>query len=404
MKKKFRYIIFFFILGIITSNCTEPIDIDGQLSFVDALVIQATITNEFKYQKILLTRTFRFEDDGKPKSESNAKVNIIDSKNNVYSFIENEPGEYISTIKFEATANTDYQLQIETQDGKKYGTTNKQLTNTTQIDNLYASREVNSVGTEVMSIYVESYDANRNSNYYRYEYEETYKIVPPNFVNQDFIVLTDDNGVLPLPGLVPRSNDERVCYDTVLSNAIIQTSTTYLAEDKVSEFSVRNIPIDDAIISHRYSILVKQYIQSLEAYTYYNIINQLSGSSSLFAQIQPGFINSNIYSLENKNEKVLGFFELTSVSEKRLFFNYRDFFPGEALPPYFIECAEIAPALVEGAEPRLPLVEAIQKKQVVYWEENINATVNEGPFLVVPTACGHCTALGSSEIPEFWVD
>ncbi|MCF6222156.1 MAG: DUF4249 domain-containing protein [Flavobacteriaceae bacterium] len=398
------YIIFISLLSVFVFSCTELIDIDDQLSFEDVIVIEASITNEYKYQKIILSRTFRFEDEG-PKAESNASVNIIDSANNTYIFTENDPGVYFSTTKFEAVSNVDYQLFITLNDGKEYATTNKQLSNTTQIDNLYASRETNSIGSEVMSVFVDSYDANRNSNYYRYEYEETYKIVAPNWVNQDFIILTNDDGnILPLPGLVPRSNDEKVCYNTVLSNAITQISTTDLAEDRVSKFSVRNIPIDDAIISHRYSILVKQYVQSLEAYTYYNILNQLSGSSSLFSQIQPGFINSNIYALDNKNEKVLGFFELTSVSEKRLFFNYTDFFPSATFPQYFVDCEEIAPVLVKGAPPRFPLIEAIQEEQVVYWEENINAPVNEGPFLVVPTACGHCTALGTSEKPEFWID
>jgi len=403
---KLLHIILFLTFGVITSNCTEQIDIDGQLTFVDAIVVEASITNEYKYQKISLTRTFKFEDDG-PKSESNATVNITDSANNTYNFIENKPGEYVSTVKFGAITNTEYQLLITTQNGKKYATTNKQLTNITQIDNLYASREVNSVGTEVMSIFVESYDANRNSNYYRYEYEETYNIIPPKWVTMDFIVLFDESGnVLPLPGLVPRSNDTKICYNTVLSNAIIQTSTTNLFEDKVSKFAVRNISADNAIISHRYSILVKQYIQSLEAFTYYQVLNQLSGSESLFSQIQSGFINSNVFSVENKNEIVLGFFEVTSVSEKRIFFNYEDLFPNEPLPPYFVDCGQInvfAPFLAKPGG-RRPLVEAIQDGQVVYYRDNNNPSIVGGPFLVVPTACGHCTVLGTSEKPEFWIE
>ncbi len=404
-KRKFYSILSIIVISVFTSNCTEPIDIDNQLVFEDAIVVEATISNEFKYHKIFLTRTFKFEDAG-PNAETNATVQIVDSANNTYIFVEDEPGVYISSSKFKAVLNTDYQLFITTKDDKKYTTTNKQLTNITQIDNVYASREINSVGTQVMSVFVDSFDPSRNSNYYRYEYEETYQIIPPKWENKDFIVLTDSVGnILPLPGLVPRSNDEKVCYNTVFSNSIIQTSTTDLLEDKVLRFAVRNIPVDDAIISHRYSILVKQYVQSLEAFTYYNVLNQLSGSESLFSQIQPGFINSNIFSIENKNEKVLGFFEVTSVSEKRLFFNYDDFFPNEPLPPYFIDCLTFAPPLIEpGIPPTFPLVDAIQDGAVVYFGVNENPSIMEGPFLVVKTPCGHCTALGSSAKPDFWVD
>jgi len=402
-KLKLYRIFLVIILSIITLSCTEPIDIGEKLSFEDALVVEATITNEFKYQKILLTRTFRFEDNG-PQAESNATVNIADSANNTYTFTENEPGEYISTSKFKAIPNTDYQLLITTNDNKKYATANIQLTNKTQINNLYASREINRMGNESMQILIESFDPDRNSNYYRYSYEETYKIIAPYFVNLDFVILQDEDGNdLAAPGFGPRSNDEKECYNTVSSNTIIQTSTTALNEDRVSKFIVRSIPTDDAIISSRYSILVRQYVQSIEAFTYYNILNQLSGSSSLFSQIQPGFINSNIYSVANKDEKILGFFEISSVSEKRIFFNYKDFFPNEPLPPYFIQCNQSKPEIttVGGGT---PLLSSIRIGAVKYFLDNAEPSLGEGPYITVPTPCGDCTQLGSTEKPDFWID
>ncbi len=401
---KLIHIVLFFAVGIITSNCTEPIDIEKQLSFEDAIVVEATITNEFKYHKIFLTRTFKFEDDG-PAAETNASVRIVDSANNTYNFVEDEPGVYISTLKFKADVNTDYQLFITTNDNKNYTTTNKQLTNITQIDSVYASREVNSVGTEVMSIFVDSFDPSGNSNYYRYEYEETFKIIAPNWVSKEFIILTNEYGnELPAPGFVARSPEEKVCYNTVMSSSITQTSTTDLAEDRVSKFVLRNILIDDPIISSRYSILVKQIVQSLEAFTYYNVLNQLSSSESLFSQIQPGFLNSNIFSIENKNEKVLGFFEVISVSEKRLFFNYIDFFPNEPLPPYFIDCGEFAPPIIDFKTGVPVLLMAIKDGQVKYFRDNTSPKIGEGPYWVVHTACGDCTQLGSSIKPDFWED
>ncbi|MCF6222155.1 MAG: DUF4249 domain-containing protein [Flavobacteriaceae bacterium] len=402
-KNKILYIIFLFTIGLITSKCTEPFDIDEQLVFVDALVVEASITNAFKYHEIFLTRTFKFEEEG-PKLESNAVVNIVDNAGNNYLFTEGEPGVYTSNIKFKAVINTDYQLIITTSDSKKYVTANIQLTNETQIDNLYATRDTNNFGNEVMHIKIESYDTNRNSNYYRYVYEETYKIIAPNWTNLDFVVLQDDEGNdLAAPGFGPRSRDERICYNSVISNSIIQISTTDLSEDRVSEFIVRSISADDAIISSRYSILVKQYVQSLEAYTYYDILNQLSGSSSLFAQIQPGFINSNIFSVDNKSEMVLGFFEMTSVSEKRIFFNYTDFFPNEDLPPYFIDCRVTSPPFYNDGGNTV-LLHSIREGRVKFLEDNLNPGRKEGPYKTVPKACGDCTQLGSSEIPEFWIE
>jgi hypothetical protein len=398
----------FVIINCITaliSGCTEPIDISETENFEDALVIEATITNELKFQKINLTRTFKFEDDG-PKAESNADVKIVDGFHNTFNFIEQDSGVYMSNIKFEANQNTDYQLFIKTENGKEYSSNSIQLTNITQMDSLYASREINDLGNESMTIFVNSFDATQQSNYYRYEYEETYKIIAPFWSNTDAYVIDLNPPLPPTVATRTRVQEERICYNTVYSNSIIQTKTSDLFEDRVFKFPIRIISRDDAIITHRYSILVKQYVQSSEAFLYYDVLNKLSSSDNLFSQIQPGFINSNIFSIENPNDKVLGFFEVSSMSSKRIYFNYEDFFFNEPLPPYFIECPLLYPPLV-GIEGRcLPtLIGAISTNEVKFFTFNTDPPPPcEGPYVMVWRACGDCTALGTNIKPDFWTE
>lgn len=377
-------------------GCTEQVDIGDQLVFEDAIVVEATITNETKKHRILITRTYKFEDNG-PSPESNAQVTIIEGDNNTIHFTEESPGWYVSDDEFKAINGVEYQLSINTQGGGSYLSGKMVLSKPGEIDEVYATREINSFGTEIMSINVDSYDPENESHYYRYTYEETYKIIAPSWVHKDFVLLAG-----PFPGFDERPIEEQVCYNTIASNSILQTSTTQLMEDKVTKFLVRSIASDDPILRDRYSILVKQYIQSLEAYSYYDILNQLSGTGSLFSQIQPGFINSNILSLENKNEKVLGFFEVSSVSEKRIFVNYDDVFPGEPIPPYYIGCEYFAPQVVNmGAT---PLRNAIEGGQIKYYTENLAPEEFEGPYNVVARPCGDCTVYGTSEKPYFWED
>jgi hypothetical protein len=400
--RKVKHYIMQGITALLALSCVEEIELQDELKFEDAIVIEATLTNEMKKHRILISRTYEFGEDG-PQPETQATVRV-ETGGQTYRFIEEEqPGVYLSESPFKAEAGVDYQLFVQTQDGRSYTTEETRLTQPSQIDNAYPQRQVNSIGNEVLSIFVESYDPTRQSNYYRYEYEETYKIIAPNWVTEEFIILEDEYGnELAEPGFVPRPIEERVCYNTVASNEIIQTATTDLDEDRVTGFSVRNIRVDDPILSHRYSILIRQYVQSLEAYTYYDLLNQLSGEGNVLAQIQPGFINSNIVSATNRNEKVLGFFEVASVTEKRIFFNYEDLFPGEDLPPYFINCRTSAPliATISGT----PLKDGIQAGIIEYYQDNVEAGPNEGPYLVVPTACGVCTELGQSEAPDFWED
>lgn len=399
-----RHISYCTVLLLVAYSCVEEIDLAEELSFEDTLVIEANITDELKEQVIAMSRSYRFEDEG-ANPVTNASVSITADEDRIYSFTESNssPGLYVSDEVFRAEPGVDYRLFVTTSQGDSYTTQPVQLPQASKIDRVYGSREVNSIGTELLVIKVDSYDPTRSSNYYRYEYEETYKIIAPNWVNREFVILQDEFGNdLAFPGFESRSLDELECYNTDISNTIIQTSTTDLSEDRVSGFPVRNITTDNAILSHRYSILVRQYVQSLEAFSYYDLLNQLSASGNALTQIQPGFIASNIFSTTDRNEKVLGFFDVSSVTEERIFFDYEDFFPGEPLPPYFVSCRLSAPPIATMAG--TPLKDAIQAGLVKYFQDHLPPEPNVGPFDVVPTPCGDCTVLGKTDPPEFWIE
>lgn len=400
-KNKTSHIIIFLILTIFISGCVEPIDIDESLKFENAIVIEATITNEYKYQEIFLSNSFSFDDNGYV-AETNASVKIVDENQNTYVFHENSSGKYISINKFSAEPNKNYKLLITTKDGKNYESLATQLPNNISIGSIQASIEIDEFGNEGVSILVNSYDPTGNSRYYRYEYEETYKIIAPFWSPSDLIV----SPTYEL-SLVPKTKEEQVCYNTMLSNTIIQTETNDLSEDRVVKFSVRNISKDNPIITSRYSILVRQYIQTLEAYTYYKTLKKLSNSGNIFSQNQPGFISGNIISVNNPNEKVIGYFELSPVSSKRIYFNYPDLFPNEPLPPYFEDCKMFAtspgsPPSPRGEENNLTIV--ISSGVAKYFGPNLDPELGEGPYDLVLRACGDCTVLGSNIKPDFWED
>ena len=199
---------------------------------------------------------------------------------------------------------------------------------------------------------------------------------------------------------MPKKN----CYLTKESTLIYQTETVGLNEDRVSKFILKRIPVDDFLISRRYSILVHQYVQSYEAYTYYSTLNKFTNSSSLLSQVQPGFFNGNIYSTSHKNTKVIGFFEITSVTSKRMFFNYRDFFD-TGRPPYPQTCEDFAPVNGGTLEPPGLLIRALESGNWIYYRDNEDISkIYPGPYILKPTGCGDCTVFGSKIKPEFWVD
>ncbi|MGK0175868.1 MAG: hypothetical protein ACI9AT_002255, partial [Ulvibacter sp.] len=228
-------------------------------------------------------------------------------------------------------------------------------------------------------------------------YEETYKIIAPRWVPQDLVLLDELTCAVDLRPTRPQ--EERVCYNTVTSTTINQVSTNSLTEDRVMGHLVRFINSEDFIISHRYTILVNQYIQSSAAYTYFETLNNFASEESLFSQIQPGYFEGNVSSETNPNEKVIGFFDVSSVSSQRLYFNYEEFYPDEPLPPLEYNCQEFELQQLTISGNCGTLISGLLTDNVVYYSGS-----SVGPFNMVFRACGDCTALGNNVAPGFWED
>src|SRR5690606_28802170 len=110
----------------------------------------------------------------------------------------------------------------------------------------------------------------------------------------------------------PRTTEARICYSTQSSDKIIVATTSNLSEDRIDAFPVRFISAKDPIITNRYSINVIQYVQSLEAYTFYRTLGQMAGTGgNILSQNQPGFFSGNLSSDSDPDEKVIGFFEVS---------------------------------------------------------------------------------------------
>lgn len=293
-------------------------------------------------------------------------------------------------------------MHITTADGKNYESRAETLTTVNTIEDVTATVE-NVDGQRGVQITVKNFDPTNSSKYYRYEYEETYKIIAPywTFFKAERVPAQPGE---PHDGIavIPRGPTEsKTCFKTVVSNDIIQTSTTALSEDRVN-FPLRFISDQNAIISHRYSILVRQYIQNLASYTFYKTLKELSGQGSILSQNQPGFFYGNIRAVENPVEKVIGFFDVSSVSSKRIYFNYADLFPGEPLPPYFTDCTPEAFKFcfsTTDMECRGAILLSFIGLHTMLYLDDDNVY-----YTLVPPPCGDCNYVGSNEIPAFWQD
>ncbi|WP_282048976.1 DUF4249 domain-containing protein [Maribacter aquivivus] len=429
MKKELKWV-FIIYTSLQISGCVEEFEPENITEVLDgALVVDARITDENKPQTILLTRTFSF-DEIEPTPEIGAQVNIIDDLGGSIDFIENEPGNYSTIAAISLEQGRAYTLQITTADNVIYHSNKTTLPSRIELTELKTQRKFNNSENDGISITVSNSNNSSSANYFRYEYEETYKIIPPDYnpfiwdqVDYDFFCEDDDGWEVTVTS---RNEPADICFGTNKSNNLIITSTSNLTTNDLENFEVRFIGSDNYAISHRYSILVKQYHHDINAASFFSSLEDFSSSESIFSNVQTGMLESNVSAKNSENAIVFGYFEVSSYSEKRIFFNYEDFYPNEPLPPYIISCDVIRePALypdgfhstvIDGKiiidrGSNSPLIEGIIAGQIGYIGDNENflepddnGELSRAPFLVKPLGCIDCRKFGDNVIPNFWIE
>ncbi|GAA3596270.1 DUF4249 domain-containing protein [Flavivirga amylovorans] len=404
--KKIYYNVLFLVSLLCVFSCTEPFSLVTK-SFEDVIIVEATITDELKHQQIKVSRTFLLESD-KQVFEKNAIVKIETNTNEVYNFSETQDGLYTSDIAFKAIEGLSYKLSISTSDGSSYSSNEEFLPPKAEIKNLYGEL-VNLNGKIGIQVLVDSNENLGDANFFRYEYEETYKIVVP-FYNEYNALITNVIGsgkdIEYDIEFELKAQQGKICYSNNYSTEILLANVDGINENALTQVPIRFIPANDPVIRERYSILVKQYVQSAEAYNFYDILKELSADESLLVDNQPGFIQGNMFSLQSSSEKVIGFFNVSTVSTKRIFFDYSNFEIG--LPTYIFDCDLTVLDYNIDEEPtneKLLLYESLLFNGYKYVSHVESDNPDLKPtYTIVQSGCGDCTTFSSNIKPAFWED
>ncbi|MEM6895575.1 MAG: DUF4249 domain-containing protein [Bacteroidota bacterium] len=390
--------ILFLPLGL--QSCIESFEIPTNTEFDNVLIVEASITDVMGTQRISLTRTSPLGTT-EIVPEQNGTVQVQASDGNTFAFQETAPGIYDSVDDFAAIEGISYSLSIASTDGNTYSSTSEALAGSAELEEVIARRIINDDNIEGIEIAVNTLDPTGQAKFFRYSFEETFLLITPWWNQFEAFVISQNP---PLADIRPRRQEEQFCYGSSSSQTSVLFSTTALDDTRVTELPIHFLAEDDYFIAHRYSILVKQNIQSEEAFSYYQTLRELSGQENLLSQQQPGFLAGNILVNGSSSRQATGYFEVVSQTEKRIFFNYEDFFVQEGLPAYAVGCDNFF-------TPRLPLdqfgnsevILAIENESLEFYSDNPAMTPGE-PFLMVPRICGDCTVLGSNIRPDFWID
>ena len=126
----------------------------------------------------------------------------------------------------------------------------------------------------------------------------------------DWIILT----VLGSP-----SYDYFFCWESGSIPIVYTYSTKHLTSGKITNYPLHFVSSQSDRLSVKYSLLVKQFSLSEQAFQFWHILDEQSMQRGELYEKQPAQLSGNIHPQDAGGEPVLGFFYATSIKEKRLF-------------------------------------------------------------------------------------
>ena len=296
---------------LINEGCKKPYDPPAIRADNKFLVVDGTLINSPDSPTVItLSRTVRLTDSTFVSSpETGAALSIEGSNGETYNFLE-MPGGIYQSKPLLLDANGKYRLKITTLFGNRYESDFVEVGQPPPVDSLTWQQQ-----NDVM-IYLDTHDLSNKTKYYRWDFTETYQYEAP--LNAS---LTQNNGVLLN---VDASNQTFDCWRSVNSTEILSGSSIALSQDVISKAPIAIVSQNSQKISVRYSILVKQYALTQEAYQYLQILKKNTENLGSIFGPQPSQLTGNIHSVKNPAESVIGFFSASSVQQKRLFITKYD--------------------------------------------------------------------------------
>jgi hypothetical protein len=367
-------------------NCVEPFtpNITGSNNL---LVVEGSISNENKQHQVTLTRTSKLN-DLTVIPEKGATVQLQIGNGITLPLTESKPGVYL-TPTFSGVVGTTYKLLISTSDKKTYASKEVTLKETPPIGQVYAKYPAyNAAGVKGIQIYLDAEDVSNKTQFYRWEYEETYEIKTP--FPSKFVWLGGNN-------ITYRLQAVDNCWASDTSSNVNIKSTKGFLNARVTAQPIKFIPATSPEMVLKYSILIKQYALSEDAYLFWQQLQSVNETQGSLYDIQPGEVPGNLFPV-NHEEAVLGYFDAATVSKKRSFFTPKDFEEVGFRPPAFLRsCFETDPILV-------PIEKLGEVMEIYQTSLTIYDAMGEGPayVLLLRIPCCNCTSQGTTIKPDYW--
>ncbi len=253
---------------ILFAACKKPYNppaITGNGSY---LVVEGTINSGADSTTIKLSRTVNVSSATVINPVLHATVAVVSDQNVTFPLTETGNGKYVS-----AGLNLDnsrqYRLSIKTADNKQYQSDLAPVKITPPIDSI-GFNIVNDPVTGI-EIYANTHDPTNKIKYFRWDYDEAWafhgKYVSNYVSNGTAIVLRT------------QAQNITICYTNDVSSDIVLGSSAKLKQDVLYQAPIVFIASTSEKIESDYSILLRQYALTTDAYNFWVSLKKEYGTA-----------------------------------------------------------------------------------------------------------------------------
>jgi len=323
------YVIFYLLMF---GSCIFDFDPPSK-GFENLLVVEAFLSNDDELFEVVLSRSIPIDTNGLVPEEY-ASISVSDNLGELFNLYEASPGRYIGSWDLKAQIGRIYQLHIQTKDGNQYESEAVVLKETPPIDSVFFEYEErfsidNQPDIKGLQIYLTTHDPSNKTWFYRWNFKESWEFR----ANYKSLHIWEDEMVKD------RLDQIYNCWKYNESSAVLISTSNNLNEDIINEFPIVYISNATDRLESKYSILVKQYALSEESFNYWNELEKINENLGTMFDPQPSVIEGNIYNINDENDIVLGYFDASSVREKRLFISKGEF-PSITTPNVYSGCID----------------------------------------------------------------
>jgi hypothetical protein len=165
---------------------------------------------------------------------------------------------------------------------------------------------------------ISTHDNSNKTRYYRWDYNESWRYNVGG--EHPSLILYKDGNV------ISRNPDSLVsdCYKfgTPTNNIYLANSTT-LSKDVINQYPLGYVDASTRKLRDAYSFQARQYALTDEAYKYWQLLKKNTEQLGSILDAQPSSAISNIHSVSDPKEIIVGYVSVSTITTKRVFLDGR---------------------------------------------------------------------------------